>query len=120
MIRKTIQDCTQKITTLLEITSTIRIERKHSSCSTGLLHQINGGGRMRNPYGQQPRAGVVKWALSFGLGNCCVYSIHIKQQCFYSFFHRKPIASSFLSAFSYIEATFLFKAFYHIRLRVFN
>jgi hypothetical protein len=63
------QDCTQKITTLLEITSTILIERKRSSCSTGLLHQINDGGRMRNPYGRQPRAGVVKWALSYGLGN---------------------------------------------------
>jgi hypothetical protein len=72
---KMIQDCTQKITILLEITFTIPIERKRSNCSTGLLHQINDGGRMRNPYGQQPRAGVVKWALSFGLGNRALYTL---------------------------------------------
>lgn len=108
-----------KITILLETIFTTRTERKRLSCSTELLRQTSAGGKMWNPYGQQPRARVVKSALSFGLGKS-VYAVATLCFFFFFFFCYACFVFLKLNFCSPVEATFLFEAFYRIRPRVFS
>ena len=102
------QDCTQKITILSATISTTLTVRKRSSCSTGAVRRSRAGGRMPSPYGQQPRAGVVKWALFFGLGTTLFL-------CFLVNVAQWPPSFLFVA-----EVTFPFKEFYLIKPRVLN